>query len=109
MPRNPTISTVAAAASRLPGLRRLPVLRLLALGEVVLLAREHFERLTPAERRRLVLLLRRGRLRPSNLNKRDREQLASLIAKIEPRVFAGMAADKLSPVSLPNRVVHGKK
>jgi hypothetical protein len=103
------VSAAAMAAARVPGLRRLPVMRLLALGEIVVLAREHFERLTPAERRRLVLLLRRGRLRPSNLNKRDREQLASLIAKIEPRVFAGAAADKLSPVPLPNRVVRGKQ
>jgi hypothetical protein len=109
MSRNPLVSTAAMAASRVPGLRRLPVLRLLALAEIVLLARDHFERLTPIERRRLVVLLRRGRLRPSNLKRRDRDELASLIAKIEPRVFAGAAADKLSPVPLPERVVRRRQ
>ena len=85
------------------------MVRLLALAEIALLARDHFERLTPGERRRLILLLRQGRGRPSNLSGRDRTELSKLIAKIEPRVFAGLAAEKISPVSLPKRVVHGKR
>jgi hypothetical protein len=93
----------------MPGLRRLPIMRLLAIGEIAVLARDHIERLTPAERRRLVVLMRRGRGRPSNLNTRDRRDLAALIAKVEPRAFAGAAADKLSPVPLPDRVVRGKQ
>jgi hypothetical protein len=108
MPRNPATTAVVKATERMPGLRRLPIMRLLAIGEIAVLARDHFERLTPVERRRLVVLLRRGRGRPSNLNKRDRRELAALIAKVEPRAFAGAAADKLSPVPLPDRVVHGK-
>lgn len=109
MTANPTVVALARATRRVPGLRRLPVLKLLALGEIVLLARDHYERLTPAERRRLVILLRRGRGRPSNLSRRDRHELSELIAKVEPRVLAGAAADKLSPVPLPDRVVTGKK
>jgi hypothetical protein len=109
MPTNPAVHILSRVASRVPGLRRIPILRLLAVAEIAMLARDHFERLSPAERRRLVLLLRRGRGRPSNLSNRDRQELQTLIAKVEPRAFAGEAADKLSPVPLPERVVHGKK
>jgi hypothetical protein len=109
MASNPAVDIAGRVASRVPGLRRIPILRLLAVAEIVMLARDHFERLSPAERRRLVLLLRRGRGRPRNLSSRDRRELQNLIAKVEPRAFAGEAADKLSPVPLPERVVHGKK
>ena len=104
-----TAIAVAKATERLPGLRRLPILRLLALGEVLLLARDHIEKLEPGERRRLVVLIGRGRGRASKLSKRQRAELARLVAKAEPRLFAGMAADKLSPVPLPNRVVRGQQ
>jgi hypothetical protein len=105
---SPIVNQVIARASRrLPYLRRLPVLKLLALGEIVLLAREHFERLEPYERRRLVVLLREGRGRPSNLTRRDRAELEQLIAKVEPRAFAGAAAQRLSPIPLPRRMFDG--
>ena len=94
---------VARATERLPGLRRLPVMRLLVLGEVVVLAKGHIERLTPAERRRLVLLLRDARGRPSSLSERQREELQGLIAKAEPKLFARSAAERISPVPLPKR------
>lgn len=94
----------ARAAERLPYLRRLPVLRLLLLGDVLMLAKEHVERLTPRERRRLVGLLRDGRGRPSNLSRRDRDELARLIAKADPRGFAGQAVGIVSPVPLPGRL-----
>ena len=56
---------IAHGASRIPGLRRLPVLKVLAIGEIALLARSHLQKLEPDERRRLVQLLRAGRGRPS--------------------------------------------
>ena len=90
-------------------LKRVPVLKLLALAEIVVLARDHVERLSPDERRRLVVLVRRGRGRPSNLSGRDRDELADLLAKVEPREFVGEAADRLSPVPLPKRLTHGPK
>ncbi len=83
------------------------MLKLLAIGEIVLLAREHIERLEPHERRRLMELVRRGRGRPRNLNKGERVELAALIDKADARLFVGLAADKLSPVRLPRRVVRG--
>ena len=93
--------TLGRAAQRLPGLRRLPVMRLLLLGEVILLARAHIERLTPAERRRLVLLMREARGRPSTLSSRKHDELQALIAKADPKLFATTAAGKLSPLPLP--------
>jgi hypothetical protein len=71
MPVSRFARTVGRVAERVPGLRRIPVMRLLLLGDVALLARDHFERLTPQERRRLVLLMREGRGRPSNLSDRQ--------------------------------------
>jgi hypothetical protein len=109
MAANHAVYALARATRRLPGLRRLPVLKLLALGEIALLARDHYERLTPGERRRLVVLVRNGRGRPSRLSARDRDELAALIAKVDARAFAGEAASKLSPVPLPDRIVHGPR
>jgi hypothetical protein len=100
---------IGRVAGRIPGLKRLPVMKLLAIGELLLIARDHIERLDPAERRRVVELVRRGRGRPSNLSDREREELRQLIAKAEPRLFAGEAADKLSPVPLPKRIVRGPR
>ena len=95
--------------ARLPGLRRLPMFRLLALAEIAVLARRHLSRLTPAERRRLFQLLRAGRGRGRKLGATERDELAALVAKVEPRHFAGLAADRLSPVPLPRRIVEGRR
>jgi hypothetical protein len=108
MPSSFANKGLAQVARRLPYLKRLPVMRLLALGEILVLAKEHLDKLEPRERRRLVVLLREGRGRPSNLSKRQREELEALIAKAEPRLFAGTAAEKLSPVPLPDSVVRGR-
>jgi hypothetical protein len=104
MPASPISRSIGRAAERLPGLRRLPVMRLLILGEVVLLARTHIERLTPKERRRLVVLMRTARGRPSTLSSREHDELQSLIQKAEPRMFVGEAVERLSPVPLPRGV-----
>ena len=98
---------IKQAVKRLPILKRLPVFRLLAIAEIALLARDHLGRLEPAERRRLVELVRTGRGRARNLQPAEREELARLVAKVEPRRFAGIAADKISPVPLPRRLVEG--
>jgi hypothetical protein len=100
---------VGSGASRVPGLRALPVLKLLAIGEIALLARNHIRRLEPDERRRLIELLRKGRGRKAKLSGDEREELQRLLAKTEPRLFAGLAAQSLSPVPLPRRVVQGRR
>lgn len=101
--------TIGKAAGRVPGLRRLPVLKMLAAAEVALLARDHMMRLSPPERRRLISLVRIGRGRPSRLTGAERDDLEQLLEKLEARMLMGHAVDRLSPVPLPRRIVYGPK
>jgi hypothetical protein len=89
--------------------RLVPMARFLAAAQIVLLARQHWHRLEPLERRRLLTLVRRGRGRQGNLSARERAELARLIAKADPRLFAGLVAQRFSPVPLPNRLVRGRR
>jgi hypothetical protein len=73
----------------------------MALAEFLLLARQHFMKLDPQERHRVVVLVRRGRGRPSNLTERERRELARLVQKAEPREFANNAMKRLVGVPLP--------
>ncbi len=97
------------AARSVPGLRHIPVARLLIAADLVLIARNHIAKLEPHERRRVFLLLRKGRGRPSHLSRREREELHELIAKAEPRLFAAIVAEELSPIGLPQRLTRGRK
>lgn len=109
MAPNLLIKTVAAAAAKTPGLKRIPLLKLLAAAELVVLTRDHIQRLTPEERHRVVELVRHGRGRRRNLSEPEREELTALIAKAEPRLLAGEAVDAMSPVPLPRRLVYGRR
>jgi hypothetical protein len=109
MPGKLTTTAIDKISKRIPGLRRLPVLKLFAIAEIAIIARAHIERLEPYERRRLVELLRGGRGRPSHLSPSQRQELEDLVAKVEPRLFAGQVADKFSPVPLPKRIIRGPK
>jgi hypothetical protein len=104
--RSATLMTLAAGqfAGRVPGLRRVPMLQVIVLGQMVLLARDHLERLTPRERHRVVVLVRGCKGRVSQLSDNERLELQTLIGKIEPRLFAETAARTLSPLPLPGRV-----
>jgi len=79
------------------------VARLVAVAEIVVLAREHFNRLEPHERRRLVELVRHGRGRPANLSARERRELGSLLAKVEPRAFVQAAVAKVTGVPVAGK------
>ena len=81
-------------------LRRMPFLKLLAIAQTVLLARRHFQRLSPRDRRRLSELMRRG----PRMDSRERKELRRLIGKLEPRAFAASTADAFSPFPLPRRL-----
>jgi hypothetical protein len=109
MARGLVTHSLGQVATRVPGLKRLPVLKLISIAEVGLLARDHLLRLTPDERRRLVALIASARGRPSTLGRAERGELTALVAKLEPRLLAGEAADRISPVPLPKRVVRGSK
>jgi hypothetical protein len=85
--------------------RAIPMARLVAAAQVVMLARRHWLRLEPDERRRLLTLVRvaggrRGRLTPG-----ERLELARLVAKADPKLFAGLVVQKFSPVPFPKRMV----
>lgn len=97
------------AAERVPGLRRIPVVKLLSAAELALLARDHISRLSGPERRRLVVLVRVGRGRRSRLTDAERDELEGLVAKLQPRLLMGEAINRLSPVPLPRRLVFGPK
>jgi hypothetical protein len=100
---------VERVARRVPGLRHIPVVRLLALAEIALVAHDHVARLEPQDRRRILELVRIGRGRPQRLSEAQRLELRALLEKAEPRLFVGEVADKLSPVKLPGRIVRGPK
>ena len=87
----------------------IPLARLVLAGKIVLLARQHWYRLEPAERRRLMTLVRRGRGRPKNLSPTDRTELARLIQKADPWLFARLVAQRFSPVPLPGRLVRDRR
>jgi hypothetical protein len=87
----------------------IPLARLLAAAQIVLMARRHWHRLEPHERRRLIALERQARGRPRNLPERDRAELQRLIAKADPRLFMGLVAQRFSPVRLPQRLVRGAR
>jgi hypothetical protein len=92
------------AVARVPGLKHLPVLKLLAVAELALVARKHLQHLDATERRRLAELVRRGR----QLSGPEREELRSLVLKLDVRAFAGSAVQRLSPVRLPKRLTGGR-
>jgi hypothetical protein len=109
MPSKRSTRYVERVTSRVPGLRHIPVVRLVALAEIALIARDHMGRLEPKDRRRIIQLLRVGRGRPQKLSEAERQELRRLLEKVEPRLFAGEIADRLSPVKLPGRVVRGPR
>ena len=85
--------------------KRVPLFKVFAIAQVGLLARSHLQRLGPGEARRLAELVRRRR----SLSEAEKQELRTLTAKLEPRAFAGAAADHLSPVPLPRRLIGGPK
>ncbi|MBV9605129.1 MAG: hypothetical protein JO027_08480 [Solirubrobacterales bacterium] len=89
--------------------KAVPLARLVLAGRIVLLAREHWHRLEPGERRQLITLVRRGHGRPRNLSPADRDELARLIHKADPWLFASLVAQRFSPVPLPGRLMRGRR
>jgi hypothetical protein len=78
-------------------IKRMPYFKLVAIIQLALLARRHLGALTPAERKRMSDLARRGhRLTPA-----ERSELRTLALKLEPRAFAGSAAHRMSPLPVP--------
>jgi hypothetical protein len=89
--------------------RGFPVLGLLAAAEVAMIARDHFTKLDGTQRRRLIELVRQARGRPGSLSEAEHKELDALVATLEPRLFAGSAAARFSPVPIPKRLLYGPK
>jgi len=86
-------------------LKRLPLFKILAIAQLAMLARRHFQQLDPADRRRLMELVRH----PRKLGRPERKELQALVGKLEPRAFAAGAADAFSPLPLPGRRLSGRR
>jgi hypothetical protein len=86
-----------------------PLGPLLLVGQIVFMAGQHLARLDGAERRRLVVLLRRSRGRPSSLSSAEREELFLLLTSLEPRLFLGSTLRRLSPMPIPKRLLYGPR
>ena len=89
--------------------RGIPVVGLLSAAEVAVLARGHLVKLAPHERRRLLALVAKARRGSSALDEHERAELVQLVNKLEPRVFAGSAANQLSPIPMPKRLLYGPR
>jgi hypothetical protein len=84
--------------------RRMPFLRVIAIAQLLLLARRHFNKLDSSDRRRLRELVGRGR----SMSSAERGELFRLLSKVEPRALAAATADAFSPLPLPRRLA-GKR
>ncbi len=99
------LSRLAKRAALRRASKQLPIFRVLAIAQVALLARRHLQQLGPGEARRIADLARRGR----SLSEPEKQELRELTAKLEPRAFAGAAADQISPFGLPRRFTGVKR
>ena len=86
-----------------------PIVGVLLAVEIAAMAWAHLAKLNGAQRRRLLALLWQSRGRPSYLSDTERGELAALVAAVEPRLFVGSTARRLSPLPVPKRVLYGPR
>jgi hypothetical protein len=89
--------------------RGVPIVGVLLVAEVAAMAWAHLAKLSSFQRRRLLALLAQSRGRPGSLSESERAELALLLAILEPRLFLGAAAKRLSPVPVPKRLLYGPR
>ena len=75
-------------------MKKIPFFKLLAILQILMLARRHLQGLSRADRRRMAELVRQGH----RLSKAERHELRQLAAKLEPMAFARGAAVRASPL-----------
>jgi len=97
------------ASKLLQSYRAIPMAKLLTAARLVMIARRHWLRLDPQERRRMLTLVRVATGRRGGLTPAERFELARLIAKADPKLFAGLVVQMLSPVPLPKRMARTKR
>jgi hypothetical protein len=74
-------------------MRRIPFFQLLAILQILLLARRHLQGLSRDERHRMADLVRHG----YHLTRDERHELRRLAGKLEPGQFAKAAAREAMP------------
>jgi hypothetical protein len=100
--------------SKLPGrllgrtVKASPAARALLLAEVARLAGRRVAHLESRDRARLGALLGHA-LRDRTLTAQERRELGALVAKLEPRAFAGDVVKRLSPLPVPDRLAYGRR
>ena len=72
--------------------------RMIAVGEIALIAKRHLENLDAGEGTELRDLITKSKGRPGNLTKSERSRLGSLVSKLEPAGFARNAAKTAVPL-----------
>jgi hypothetical protein len=78
--------------------KHIPLFKLLAILQILLLARRHLQGLTREDRRRMTQLVRRGH----RLSGPERRELRELAAKLEAGAFVRGAAVRASPLRVKN-------
>jgi len=71
--------------------------RIVAAGEVALVAKRHLDLLGPGEVGELRNLLVKSKGRPDNLTSRERKRVQQLVKKLEPGLFARNATATFVP------------
>ncbi len=99
------LQVAGRVAQRVPGLKMLPVVRLVMAAEVLLIGKHHLDRLSPAERGQLISLVAKARGRPKKLSGEEQAALNAIVQKLEPRLFLAEATDRISPVGVPTPVL----
>jgi hypothetical protein len=79
--------------------KHLPFFKVLAILQILLLARRHLQGLSRADRRRMAELVRNGH----RLSKTERRELRHLASKLEPMAFARGAAVRVSPLRVKKK------
>ena len=85
--------TMAAKA----GMRWTVWARVLILAEVALMVKKHFDLLDAEEKKELQRLVTKSKGKPSNLTRRERQRLSTLVEKVEPSDFAREFAMAAAP------------
>jgi hypothetical protein len=78
---------------------------LVAALEVAWLARRHWKRLEPDERKRMLELTKKSRAQPSRLTERERREAAELLEKLDYAELGGNVVHTLLPFRPLSRLV----
>lgn len=68
----------------MPKVKSVRALPWIVVLEAAMAVRDHWQRLTPAERSRVTKLIKKSQGRPANLTKRERDDLKRLARKLDP-------------------------